>query len=258
MWTGKFTAIAWSETLSELHDRELLNIQVNGVLPPVDIKVHVSLNIFILHRLRNKFIEWLNGVLRRFQQYFSHITATAHIIHAFVGFTSTRLGSEVSCPRTLPRKNPEDPVRFEPRTPGLRVKHFTTEPRRTLNKFIQLVLISLDSASWKLYQYSRRMFGPMKIPKLRPAPGTRTRDFMIVRPTLYLTTTDTSFMLGVIFTDQTVRNRFHEDNIYARRPATGPILTARHQEVRLEFARHHITWLESCANLWFITKTGWN
>ena len=40
-------------------------------------------------------------------------------------------GSEVSCPRTLPRKNPEDPVRLEPRTPGLQVKHFTTEPRRT-------------------------------------------------------------------------------------------------------------------------------
>ena len=47
-------------------------------------------------------------------------------------FTSTRLGSEVSCPRTLPRKNPEDPVRLEPRTPGLRVKHFTTEPCGTL------------------------------------------------------------------------------------------------------------------------------
>ena len=30
-------------------------------------------------------------------------------------------------------KNPEDPVRFEPRTPGLRVKHFTTEPRGTLS-----------------------------------------------------------------------------------------------------------------------------
>ena len=27
-------------------------------------------------------------------------------------------------------KNPEDLVRLEPRTPGLRVKHFTTEPRR--------------------------------------------------------------------------------------------------------------------------------
>ena len=76
-------------------------------------------------------ILWLNGVLRRFNQYFSHITATAHIIHAFLGFTGTRLGSEVSCPRTLPRKNPEDPVRLEPRTPGLRVKHFTTVPRGT-------------------------------------------------------------------------------------------------------------------------------
>ena len=30
-------------------------------------------------------------------------------------------------------KNPEDPVRLEPRTPGLRDKHFTTEPRGTLN-----------------------------------------------------------------------------------------------------------------------------
>ena len=50
---------------------------------------------------------------------------------SFLGFTSTRLGSEVSCPRTLPRKNPEDPVRLEPRNPGLRVKHFTIEPRGT-------------------------------------------------------------------------------------------------------------------------------
>ena len=29
---------------------------------------------------------------------------------SFLGFTSTRLGSEVSCPKTLPRKNLEDPV----------------------------------------------------------------------------------------------------------------------------------------------------
>ena len=40
----------------------------------------------------------------------------------------------MSCPRTLPRKNPEDPVWLKPRTPGLRVKHFTTEPRGTLSK----------------------------------------------------------------------------------------------------------------------------
>ena len=43
-------------------------------------------------------------------------------------------GSEVSSPRTLPGKNPEDPVRLEPRTPGLLVKHFTTEPRGTRTK----------------------------------------------------------------------------------------------------------------------------
>ena len=66
---------------------------------------------------------------------------TAHIIHAFLGFTSTRLGSEVSCPRTLPCKNPEDPVRLKPRTPGLRVKHFTTEPRRTLAKLKGFILV---------------------------------------------------------------------------------------------------------------------
>ena len=29
-------------------------------------------------------------------------------------------------------KNPEDPVRLEPRTPGLQVKHFITGPRATL------------------------------------------------------------------------------------------------------------------------------
>ena len=62
----------------------------------------------------------------------NYILLTAHIIHDFLGFTSTRLGSEVSCPRTLPRKNPEDPVRLEPRTPRLRVKHFTTGPLGTL------------------------------------------------------------------------------------------------------------------------------
>ena len=40
-------------------------------------------------------------------------------------------GSEVSCPRILPRKNPEDTVRLETRIPGLRFKHSTSEPCRT-------------------------------------------------------------------------------------------------------------------------------
>ena len=40
-------------------------------------------------------------------------------------------GSEGSCTRTLQWKNPEDSVRFEPKIPGLRLKHSTTETRRT-------------------------------------------------------------------------------------------------------------------------------
>ena len=50
---------------------------------------------------------------------------------SFLGFTSTRLGSEVSW--TLPRKSLEDTVQLEPRAPGLRVKHFISEAGRTLN-----------------------------------------------------------------------------------------------------------------------------
>ena len=43
---------------------------------------------------------------------------------------------------------------------------------RLRNKFLQLILISLDSASWELHQYSRRMCGPTKNPKVE----TRSRD----------------------------------------------------------------------------------
>ena len=64
------------------------------------------------------------------------------------------LGSEVTCPRTLPRKHPEDPVRLEPRAPGLRVKHFTTEPRRTplweKEKLLVMSNFSFPTMFWKL------------------------------------------------------------------------------------------------------------
>ena len=43
---------------------------------------------------------------------------------------------------------------------------------RLRNKFLQLILISLDSASWELHQYLRRMCGPMKNPKVE----TRSQD----------------------------------------------------------------------------------
>ena len=43
---------------------------------------------------------------------------------------------------------------------------------RLRKKFLQLILISLDSASCELHQYSRRMCGPMRNPKVE----TRSRD----------------------------------------------------------------------------------
>ena len=43
---------------------------------------------------------------------------------------------------------------------------------RLRNDFLQLILISLHSASRELHQYSRRMCGPMKNPKVE----TRSRD----------------------------------------------------------------------------------
>ena len=39
--------------------------------------------------------------------------------------------------------------------------------------------------------------------------------------------------------DQTVRNRLNDDCTIARRPARGPVLTAQHCAVRLNFAREH-------------------
>ena len=74
-------------------------------------------------------IEWcFTPVLTIFQSYHGD-----SLHYSCLSWVSPVLGwgSEVSCPRTLPQKNVEDPVRLERRTPGLRVKHFTTEPRRT-------------------------------------------------------------------------------------------------------------------------------
>ena len=67
-----------------------------------------------------------------------------------------------SLPRTLPRKNPEDPVRLEPRTPGLQVKHLTTEPRGTLHSYLK------GFGDNKLFRRSlvRSSAGPMLFPRV--------------------------------------------------------------------------------------------
>ena len=69
---------------------------------------------------------------------------------------------------------------------------------RLRNKFLQLTLISLDSASWELQQYLRRMCGPMKNLKDDTRSRNRTRDLKISRPPLYLTTTDTTHTLSFV------------------------------------------------------------
>ena len=73
----------------------------------------------------------VNNVLRRFRQYFSYITTTAHIIHVFPGCHQYEAGALKCLAQGHSMKSPGDPVFLEPRTPGLRVKHSTTEPRRT-------------------------------------------------------------------------------------------------------------------------------
>ena len=47
---------------------------------------------------------------------------------------------------------------------------------------------------------------------------------------------------GRRLSDQTIRNRLHEDGMNARRPAIGPILTPDHRMRRLEFAQEHRDW----------------
>ena len=51
---------------------------------------------------------------------------------SFLGFTSIKLGIWSVLPKGTPMKDPEDPVQLKSRIPGLPVKHFTTEPHKTL------------------------------------------------------------------------------------------------------------------------------
>ena len=74
----------------------------------------------------------LNGVLRRFQQYFSPITATVHIIHVFPGFHQY-YARALKC--LAQGHSQEKTQRIQcgsnPGSLDYKSKHFTTEPRRT-------------------------------------------------------------------------------------------------------------------------------
>lgn len=47
---------------------------------------------------------------------------------------------------------------------------------------------------------------------------------------------------GVAVSEWTVRRRLKEANLSPKRAATGPKLTARHRQARLQFAREHLNW----------------
>ena len=91
-------------------------------------------------------IEWCcTPLLTVFQSYHGH---SSHYSCLFWVSPVLGLGSKMSCPRTLPHKNPEDPVWLKPRTPGLWVKHFTTEPCRTPQYTWNLIRLFESMKSW--------------------------------------------------------------------------------------------------------------
>ena len=51
------------------------------------------------------------------------------------------------------------------------------------NKFLHLILISIDSAFWELYKYLGRICVPMKILEMTPASGIELRLRLRGRPT---------------------------------------------------------------------------
>ena len=63
---------------------------------------------------------------------------------------------------------------------------------RLRNKFLQIILISLDSASWELHQYPHRMCGPMKNPEVETlSRDSNSRPYDCKADALF-TTTDTT------------------------------------------------------------------
>ena len=62
-------------------------------------------------------IDWSNDAWHHFQKYFSHITATAHIIHVLPGFHQHYAGVlKCLAQGHSNEKNTEEPMRLEPRT----------------------------------------------------------------------------------------------------------------------------------------------
>ena len=104
-------------------------------------------------------IDWLNGASTVFQLYqgdSSHYSCLSWV-SPVLGW-----GSEVSCPRTLPWKNPEDPVLLEPRTPGyielfllVYFSNFICQSYRSSVKTIAIQLVAYSYLILTLYQTTK-------------------------------------------------------------------------------------------------------
>ena len=111
----------------------------------------------MLRFIKNWLIDWVNGVLRPF---FGILVVSRRQLTLFMsclGFTSTRLGLWSFLPKDTPTKNHEDPVLLEPRTPELRVWHFTTEACCEF-QFIQERTKKYQSGKWRSITWLSTIF----------------------------------------------------------------------------------------------------
>lgn len=83
----------------------------------------------------------------------------------------------------------------------------------------------------------------------RPRATDRVDDRFLVVNALRRRTVTSTQLQGMIrqvrnvnISSRTIRRRLTEVNLMNRRPATGPLLTARHRALRLRFARDHVNW----------------
>ena len=101
---------------------------------------------------------------------------------------------------------------------------------------------SVVSRLWTLYQETGQYTRRQGLGRLRMTTQRQDRYLVMLSDRM-----STSRSLEIYFcratqvhlSNQTVRNRPHEDGMRARRPATGPILTAQHRRARLDFVREH-------------------
>ena len=97
------------------------------------------------------------------------------LLMSFVGFTSTRLGLRSDFPRgNSHEKNSQDLVWFEPRTPGIQVIHFTTEP--------PFLTLSQTCKTWFLHVYSTSLLKTLWEKEKMPVTSTLSFSHSVFYP----------------------------------------------------------------------------